>query len=294
MKKLFVLFASMYVSVSLMNAQKEMRPFTGNGQPKTVNYALKSFTDLEILWIDGKIEVEYGSSQSDISIATDENIYNMLLVENTEGVLKLEFKNNYKNRLWVEDDKTTIKIRTTQQPRKIVYKANADATFKGIDANTLTIEKDGNGDVNFEGKVDNLNLTKSDNGSVLAEKLIAQNASLDCSGNGSVKVFAKNINKQSIRGNGGMMNAANASTNGANVNTLPVKRINVTFHNPSVKRKEFYVSGRNERGGAFSYGLGLESMSKKKEYLPIGTKVYFKGKLVTTLKNEDDNKVVNL
>ena len=116
-----------------------MRPLTGNGTEKKVSYDIQSFDVLEVLWLDGKIEVEFGAPKSDISITTDDNIFNLLKITNTsdgmnKGVLKLEMSNNFKNRLWLEDDKTTIKIRTTAQPRQITYKANADATFRNINS----------------------------------------------------------------------------------------------------------------------------------------------------------------
>ena len=145
MKKLFVSIALVCMGTTALFAQRNMRPLTGNGKSKTVQYDIKPFDMLEILWLGGNIEVEYGASKSDISIVTDENIYNLLLVKNTEGSLELEIKNNYANRLWLEDNVTKIKIRTTSQPRSIVYKANAEATFININTQTLKVVKDENG-----------------------------------------------------------------------------------------------------------------------------------------------------
>jgi hypothetical protein len=141
MKKTILIIAILHFINTLTIAQRTMRPLTGNGKEKQTGYDLKAFDILEILWLDGTIEVEYGAPKSDISILTDENIYNLIEVKNTEGVLKLALKNNYRNRLWVEDDKTTIKIRTTAQPRQITYKANANAVFKGINTDTNTVLK---------------------------------------------------------------------------------------------------------------------------------------------------------
>jgi Putative auto-transporter adhesin, head GIN domain len=290
MKKLFVSIALVCTCATTFFAQRNMRPLTGNGISKTVVYDIKPFDMLEILWLGGNIEVEYGASKSDISIVTDENIYDLLLVENTEGVLQLEIKNNYANRLWLEDNVSKIKIRTTSQPRSIVYKANAEATFKNINTKILKINKDENGSIQLEGKVDMLDIDKSDNGSIHAEKLVAESVKVDMSGNGSVRVNAQYILKKSVSGNGGFTNV----TDGKMVNIAPLKRVNVTLYNPDNSKKSYYVKGPNDDGSAFSYGIGLEAMGKKMERFTVGTKLYYKRKLVATLKETDDNQVIKL
>jgi Putative auto-transporter adhesin, head GIN domain len=290
MKKLFVSIALVCTCATTFFAQRNMRPLTGNGISKTVIYDIKPFDMLEILWLGGNIEVEYGASKSDISIVTDENIFDLLLVKNTEGLLQLEIKNNYANRLWLEDNVSKIKIRTTSQPRSIVYKANAEATFKNINTKLLKINKDENGSIQLEGKVDMLDIDKSDNGSIHAEKLVAESVKVDMSGNGSVWVNAQYILKKSVSGNGGFMNVVDDKM----VNSAPIKRINVTLYNPDNSKKSYYVTGPNDDGSAFSYGIGLDGMGKKMERFTVGTKLYFKRKLIATLKETDDNQVIKL
>jgi hypothetical protein len=207
MKKLLV-FAFVLWAAFTNNFAQNMRPLTGNGTEKKVSYDIQSFDALEVLWLDGQIEVEFGASKSDISITTDENIFNLLKVTNTEGVLKLEIANNFKNRLWLEDDKTTIKIRTTAQPRQITYKANANATFRNINSPILSINKDENGNVTLEGKVAILQINKQDNGNIRAENLKTEQATVSMTGNGNVSVNAQLLKKQRIWGNGSLINKA--------------------------------------------------------------------------------------
>jgi hypothetical protein len=300
MKKLFVSIALVCMCASSFFAQRNMQPLTGNGKSKTVVYDIKPFDMLEVLWLDGNIEVEYGASKSDISIVTDENIFDLLLVKNTveaknpeesgKGVLRLEIKNNYANRLWLEDDITKIKIRTTSQPRSIVYKANAEATFKNINTKLLTINKDENGSIQLEGKVEVLDIDKQDNGSIHAEKLVAESVKVGMSGNGSVWVNAQKVLQKSVSGNGGFMNVKDVKM----VNASPLKRINVTLFNPNNSKKSYYVTGPNDDGSAFSYGIGLEGMAKKMERFAVGTKIYLKRKLIATVKETDESQVIKL
>ena len=297
MKKLIVSLALLFTTFSLVFAQREMRPLTGNGTTKTLQYDIKAFENLEVLWLDGKIDVEFGAPKSDISIVTDENIFYLLKIENTEslprtlgGALKLEIANNFKNRLWLEDDKTTIKIRTTAQPRQITYKANANATIKGINTTFLSIDKDENGNLTLMGKVQELNIHKKDNGALEAKNLEANITNINSSGNGMVSINSKSVQKQIVKGNGGLFN----EMTDARSTSPKTKRINITFYNPTSKGSDYYVTGLNERGLKFSYGLRLESMEKQAEYLPVGTQVFRKGQLVATLSENDNNKIVEL
>lgn len=290
MKKLIFSFSLFLTAILILPAQREMRPLTGNGNTKKLSYEIKAFNNLEILWIDGNIEVEFGAAQSDISIVTDENIFYLLKVDNTEGVLHLELKNNFQNRLWVEDDKTTIKIRTTAQPRQITYKANANAIMKGINTPFLSVKKDENGNLKLLGKVQQLNVEKSDNGNLDAENLLTDITNINADGNGGVTINSKLVQKQVVKGNGGLFNKMTDATS-----TSPTpRRVNITFYNPSSKGHDYYVTGFNERGKKFSYGLRLGGMAKQSEYLPIGTQVFKSGKLVATLSETDDNQVVRL
>ena len=207
MKKSLV-FAFVLWATFTTNFAQNMRPLTGNGTEKKVSYDIAAFDALEVLWLDGKIEVEFGAPKSDISITTDENIFNLLKVVNTEGVLKLEMPNNFKNRLWLEDDKTIIKIRTTAQPRQITYKANADATFRNINSPILSINKDENGDLMLQGKVAILQINKQDNGNIQAENLVAEQTMVSMTGNGNVSVNAQLLKKQRVWGNGSLTNKA--------------------------------------------------------------------------------------
>lgn len=290
MKKLIVSITLLLSTLCIVFAQRDMRPLIGNGTPKNVQYDIKAFENLEILWLDGNIEVEFGATKSEISIVTDENIFNLLKVSNTEEWLKLEIPENFKNRLWLEDDKTTIKIRTTAQPRQITYKANANATIKGINTTFLSIDKDENGNLTLSGKVQQLDINKKDNGGVDAGNLITDITNINSSGNGAVSINSKTVQKQTVRGNGGFFNKMTDA-----VRPSPkTKRINITFYNPTSKGSDYYVTGLNERGLKFSYGLRLESMEKQAEYLPVGTQVFRKGQLVATLTENDNNKIMEL
>lgn len=190
------------------NYAQKRKAVVGNGKEKSISYDLQSFDVLEVLWLGGKIEVEYGAAKSDISIVSDENLLDLLEVTNTKGTLRLEIKGNERNKLWLEDTKTVIKIRTTSQPQSITFKANANARLKGIDVAKLQVIKSENGNLALEGKATQLNLEKDGNGNVNAQNLLVETAAITSMGNGNVGVNAKKIDRKWMSGNGSLWNEA--------------------------------------------------------------------------------------
>jgi Putative auto-transporter adhesin, head GIN domain len=291
-------------------AQNKMRPLTGNGIEKTARFDLKTFDQLEVLWLDGKIEVIFGAEKSDIEIISDENIFNLIKIKNTAtglntGTLSLEIEGNTRNRLWLEDDKTRIKIRTTAQPTAIVYKANADASFSGLNvskgaSNTvlgtpygegvLKINKSGNGNITLGGSLRTLDITQDDNGSTNAEALVVSAASVRKKGNGALTLNVKKMETTLVSGNGGFFNVQDAPK----APLRAVKRISVTLFNPEKREKSYFLTGKNESGGTFSYGVSLKSMEKQVESLPVGTEIYRRRRLVATISEKDKGQIINL
>jgi len=279
---------------TLNNCAAQRKPLIPNGKPQNLSMALQPFENLELLWLDGKIEVEFGADTSTLEIISDENILQLIRVENAAGTLKIDVADNEQNRLWLEDDKTTVKIRTTSQPHAIIYKCNANASLRGIAAEKLNLEKDMNGDLKMSGKVDVLTLRKDDNGSIYASELAVGQADVSIKGNGDVQLSAQQFLRREASGNGGIGNANDAPT----PVPLPVRRVRVTFYNNRAGRGDFYVTGTNEAGKTFSYGLELGAFAKESESLPVGTQVYQgsgkSGKLLVTLEEADDKQTVKL
>ncbi len=284
---------SFLLLITLNNCVAQRKPLLPNGKSQNLDRALKPFENLELLWLDGKIEVEFGADTSTLEIVSDENILQLIRVENTAGTLKIKVEGNEQNRRWLEDDKTTVKIRATGQPLQIICKSNADVTLRGIEAEKLNLEKDMNGDVKISGKVGLLVLRKDDNGSIYASELAVRQADVSIDGNGDVQLNTQQFLRREAFGNGGISNANDAPT----AVSPPVRRVSVTFYNNRARKSLFFVTGANEAGKTFSYGLELGAFAKQTESLPVGTRVYEEsksGKLLVTLETSDDARMLKL
>lgn len=279
--------------IAFDNCVAQRKPLVPNGKPQTRIWTLASFDTLELLWLDGKIEVEFGADTSTLEIVSDENIMRLIQVQHAAGSLQIQVAGNDGNRLWLEDDKTTVKIRTTAQPHQIIYKCNADAVMRGVATENLSVEKDMNGDVKISGKAGKLFLRKDDNGNIYASDLAVLQADISISGNGDVRLNAQKFDRREAFGKGGISNEGEAG----NSATAPKQRVKVTFFNNRASRGDFFVTGLNEAGKTFSYGLELGAFAKDSESLPVGTRVFQgsrSGKLLLTLKEGDDRQTLKL
>lgn len=274
----------------VQNSNAQRRALVGNGIEQKIQKDILAFENLEINWLDGNIEIEYGVEKSDISIHTNTNIADILTIKSEENKLVLAIKNNGNNRLWLEDDFTTIKIRTTKQAKQIVYAANANTVVKGIDTDKLKLVKEGNGNLVLNGKAQVFNLQKQGNGNLDAKKLTTAEAQVRTSGNGNTEIAAAKLTEKWVMGNGGFRNIL---TDKEEVYTSQ-KRVNVVFLNTSNKRNNYDIRGRNEGGGRFSYGFGLRANEQQKEYLPVGTQIFRNGQLIYTVQEADNEQVIKL
>jgi Putative auto-transporter adhesin, head GIN domain len=162
----------------------------GSGKVVTRYFAFKNFDKLNIEDFDGKIEVEIGPEYS-INLKIDDNLEPMfrIMLDESENLLKIYLDKNKNGRLYLED--THIKISITMPEASVIsHRGNTKLTVNGILGRYFRLENTGNGDVFLEGKVDKLDIKKTGNGNVKANKLEAKWVNVKNNGNGNVVVNA--------------------------------------------------------------------------------------------------------
>lgn len=182
----------------------------GSGKISTKNYDYKNFDKVYFEDVDGNIEVEIGKTWS-VTVTIDDNLERFLeFTENSsEYELKIQFKDNRKNRMYIENTNTTIKI-TMPEASVIKKTGNSDLIVKNIVGRYFRLENTGNGDSKISGTIDVLDVVKTGNGDVIAENLLAKKADLKSTGNGNVVV---NVSKEltgKLSGNGDIINKGKA------------------------------------------------------------------------------------
>lgn len=182
----------------------------GSGKIITKNYEYKNFDKIYFKDLNGKIEIEIGKPFS-ISITIDDNLESLLnFKENpSEHELKIQFKGNHKNRMYIENTNTIIKI-TLPEASVIKNIGNSDLTVAHINGGYFRLVNTGNGNSTLSGRTDKLDVIKMGNGDVEAAALMVTNANLKSTGNGNVIVNVSKELSGKLIGNGDIINRGNA------------------------------------------------------------------------------------
>lgn len=182
----------------------------GSGKIISKNYDYKNFDKITLEDLDGKIEVEIGKTWS-ISITIDDNLENLLnFSENvSENELKVQFKGNKNNQMYIEN--TNLKIKITMPEISVIKNTgNSDLIVKNIVGRYFRLENTGNGDSKINGTIDVLDIVKTGNGDVIAENLLAKKADLKSTGNGNLIANVSEELAAKLNGNGDIINKGKA------------------------------------------------------------------------------------
>lgn len=204
MKKLILAITLVFAS-TFANAQLQ-----GSGKTITKNYDFKNFDKLSFEDLDGTIEVEIGKPWS-ITITIDDNLESLLTFsENvSDKELKIQFKGNQNNKMYVEDTNLKIKI-TIPEASVIKNVGNSNLTVKNVLGRYFRLENTGNGESKISGTIDELDIIKTGNGDVNAENLVAKKADLKSTGNGNLTANVSEKLTAKLTGNGDIINKGKA------------------------------------------------------------------------------------
>jgi Putative auto-transporter adhesin, head GIN domain len=182
----------------------------GSGKISTKTYNYKNFDKVSFENLDGKIEVEIGKPWN-ITVTIDENLENLLVfAENpSENELKVQFKGNKNNQMYIENTNFRIKI-TMPEASVIKNTGNSNLMVKNVFGNYFRLENTGNGDSKISGTIDTLDINKTGNGDVNTENLMAKKATLKSTGNGDLIVNVSEELSAKLIGNGDIINKGNA------------------------------------------------------------------------------------
>jgi hypothetical protein len=182
MKKTIILLTVLIATCTIVFSQKG--PLKGSGKTVIQTFELNNFDKINLLDLDGKMEVEVGKPFA-ITATIDDNLAQLLEATVENGTLTVRLKGNLYNKLYIEETNINIKI-SLPMITAIKHRSNAKLTVHGIKGNFFQLKNMGNGSADIDGEVDELQIICTDNGNVYAENIVAKILTASRSGNGNI------------------------------------------------------------------------------------------------------------
>lgn len=182
----------------------------GSGKTVTKTYDFKNFDKICFDDLDGKLEVEIGPKWN-ITTTIDDNLSYLLAFDETKSTneLKIYFKGNNNNNLYIEDTHIKIKV-TMPMAIAIRHHGNSSLIVNNISGDYFKFENKGNATAKINGSISNLEIINTGNGNTYSDNLITKTASIKCSGNGNVIVNVTESLTAKASGNSSVKNKGQA------------------------------------------------------------------------------------
>jgi hypothetical protein len=260
-----------------INCYSQNRPLKGSGKIVNKSFEQNNFDKIDLLDLDGKIEVEVGKPFA-ISVAIDDNLEPLLEAAVFNTTLTIKLRGNLSNRLYIEETNINIKI-SLPEVSFIKHRSNGTLTVNRITGQYFGIKNTGNGSAYLNGSIDELEIVCRDNGSVNAKNLKIKKLDVKRSGNGNVYANAEEITHKQSSGNGSVITDKKDEDKDDKIAAEKTDRPVTSIKNSTavtVKLSVIYpVKG--------AYGIAIKPDETKQEYFPMGTKIY-KGNQFTLFK----------
>ena len=201
MKKLVLIIITL-IAVFNPKSNGQKGPLRGSGIIKTLTYDGAGYDKVNLLDFEGRIQIEIGKKHS-LKIDIDDNIAELVQFDlnKIENELTVSVAGNKNGRLYLEDINSQIII-TMPESSVIKHRGNSNVYISGLSGRYFRLEQQGNGDAFLTGTIDDLDISKTGNGTVFAERLLSKTANVTSLGNGNVKINAMETFTAKGAGNG--------------------------------------------------------------------------------------------
>ncbi|SEQ43868.1 Putative auto-transporter adhesin, head GIN domain [Hyunsoonleella jejuensis] len=272
----------------------------GNGTIETKIFPLENVKQIKInLYANVTIDAK---ANEELTIATDENLFDLIDKEVVNGVLYLNQKK------WISPSKKPIITIGAPYLYRVEQGTHDTTKIINVDNEELRVIAPV-GKVFIEGKTKELRLG-SELSTIDASKIKAEKAFINLWSRGTVTVNATEHVWAKVSNSGKLIlvnepKSRNIKTDKNDYNTeiasetaLP-RFIKFKIRNNSLNRHNFFVVGPKPNGTKFGYGFPLMPRALRKENWTTGTKVYKVNKLgfrklLVTISADDENKIVDL
>ncbi|MFT4698419.1 MAG: hypothetical protein ACI9SJ_001568 [Flavobacteriaceae bacterium] len=226
-KTIFVIALTLF-SFSVGQSQNwgKNKKVTGNGNVTTKTVNTQNYDGVKLV---GSMDMHFvKGSEGNISITTDENLQEYIIIEVKENNLIVKTKNNFnlKTKKGIHitvpfQDISDISLVGSGDidTKNTIKSTNLELSITGsgdinldVEANDLNAKIVGSGDIVLEGNTSNLKLKIKGSGDFNGSKLSSNSTEVTVSGSGDAEVNAKNNLKARVSGSGDIQYSGNPDT----------------------------------------------------------------------------------
>ncbi len=207
-------------------SQAQFKKIKGNGDITTKTHQTSDYNEIKVVgFMDVKLE---SGTEGAITVTTDKNIQEYIVIESKNGVLTIKVKNkvNIQSKKGVHVTvpfKDLNKVSLTGSGDVLTSNTIKSDSFEVeltgsgdviLDVNSATIDAKitGSGDLKLSGKATDLEVKVTGSGDFTGKSLVSKNTQVYVSGSGDASVYASKSLKARVNGSGDIVYSGNPET----------------------------------------------------------------------------------
>lgn len=284
----------------------------GSGKLVQLNTPVAAFSNIEISHMNVQVVVESNTQTCALEVSIDDNLKDFFRYKVEGATLKLSMDlSGGKYKRWLSSNNTVVTIKAPSL-QLLSNKGNTSITVKQMKQSSFNLISDGNADISLTGSSNEFYLQSNGNSDIDAGNFVTHKTTINTTGNSEIRVNAKELVEQNVKGNVEIVNEYNmpsASVTVKKESTTEMVRFKLR-NNSILPSKVTVISYRPDETGNGTTAFVMMPYGTRTYRFPVGTKIYLasqqqvntvmSGAKISdqppflTVKKEDNNQTFNI
>lgn len=248
----------------------------GSGKLVQLNTPVSAFSNLEISHMNVQVVVESNTQEYALEVSIDDNLKDFFRYKVEGATLQLSMDlSGGKYKRWLSSNNTVVTVKVPFL-QSVSNKGNTSIQVKEMKQASFRLVSEGNAEIKLKGVVNDFYLQSTGNSDIDAGKLITHTTILNSTGNAEIRVNAKELIEQDVKGNVEINNVFNHPAENTAVE-LEAAVEYVSFklkNNRLLPSKVTVVSYRPDEKGNGTNAFVMMPYGTRTYRFPVGTKIY--------------------
>nr|WP_051319637.1 DUF2807 domain-containing protein [Planktothrix agardhii] len=248
----------------------------GSGKLVQLNTPVAAFSNIEISHMNVQVVVESNTQTCALEVSIDDNLKDFFRYKVEGATLKLSMDlsgGTYKR--WLSSNNTVVTIKAPSL-QLLSNKGNTSITVKEMKQSSFNLISDGNADISLTGSSNEFYLQSNGNSDIDAGKFVTHKTTINTTGNSEIRVNAKELVEQNVKGNVEIVNEYNRPSASVTVKKERITEM-VRFklrNNSILPSKVTVISYRPDETGNGTTAFVMMPYGTRTYRFPVGTKIY--------------------